>query len=127
MAELKEGDWCVYGLVIVQIMAVEPYLEYSTGFIRGMNASREDVRPLTLKAKIAVESMKHYYEQLREIDGNSGFNYPRISDYFAQLALDVIDGNDDVGKAAYDKAQKFVRAARDYQKVIDGVPLFRPK
>lgn len=123
----NKGDWCIYGLDIVQIMKTEPYLEYSTGIIRGGNASREHMRPLTLQSKVAVETMDYYYEMLREMDGNAGFNYPRISDYFGQLALDVIDGDDEAAKRAYERAQNFVREARDYRKVIDGVSLFRPK
>lgn len=123
--ELKKGDWCIYGLDVVQIMETEPYLEYSTGIIRGGNASREHMRPLTLQSKVAVESMDHYYDMLREMDGEAGFNYPDISNYFGGLALDVIDGDEAAAKVAYDKAQSFVRDARDYKQVIDGVRLFR--
>lgn len=125
--EIKEGDWCIYGLDIVQIMKTEPYVEYSTGIIRGSNASREHVRPLTLQAKVAVESMDQFYNMVREVDGSAGFNFPRIGDYFAGLALDVIDGDEAAAKRAYKRAQAFVHAARDYQKVIDGVHLFRPR
>jgi hypothetical protein len=127
MSIVKTGDWCVYDLNIVQIMATEPYLEYSTGIIRGGNATREHMRPLTLKNKVIVEGMDHYYNMLRDMDGESGFNYPDINRYFSTLARQAMDGSEADAKAAWDKAQKFVNAARDYQKVIDGVRLFRPK
>lgn len=126
-ADIKTGDWCVYGLDIVQVIATEPYLEYSTGIIRGGNASREHMRPLTLEGKVAVETMDHYYQMLRDMDGSAGFNYPGISNYLSGLALDVIDGDEAEAKAAYGKAQEFTRAARDYTPIIDGVRLFRPQ
>jgi hypothetical protein len=125
--EIKKGDWCIYGLDIVQVMELEPYVEYSTGHIRGSNAPIEHFRPLTLQSKVIVEGMDHYYQMLRDQDGSAGFNFPRISQYFAQLALDAIDGTEDQAKAAWKRAQDFVHAARDYQQVIDGIRLFRPR
>lgn len=121
------GDWCIYDLEIVQIMATEPYVEYSTGFIRGGNATRGNLRPLTLQNKVIIESMDSYYERLRDMDGSVGFNSPDISRYFADLSRTAIDGDKKQSEAAFEKAQAFVRAARDYQKIIDGIALFRPR
>lgn len=125
--ELKKGDWAIYDREIVQIMETEPYLEYSTGVIRGGNACRENMRPLTLQNKVIASSMEYYYNSLRSLDGEAGFNYPDINRYFTALTIEAIDGTEAEVKAAYDKAQKFVREARDYKRVIDGVRLFRPK
>lgn len=124
--EIKKGDWCIYGLDIVQIVETEPYIEYSTGIIRGGNATRAHIRPLTLQSKVIVEGMEHYYEMLRDMDGNAGFNFPDISSYFAELALEAIDGDTEAAQSAWKKAQDFISAAKDYEKVIAGVRLFRP-
>jgi len=131
-ADIKKGDWVVYDLKIGQVMAIraEDYgevVEFSDGFIRTSGVRlKEHLRPLTLRNKVIVQSVDHMYERLRKMDGNAGFNFPDISSYFSNLALDAIDGGQPEERAAYDKAQQFLRAAEDYQKVIDGVRLFRP-
>lgn len=123
--KIQEGDWCIYDLKIVQIMKGEPYTEYSDGFIRGGGATVGNFRPLTLRNKVIIESINHLYDRLRNIDGESGFNYPDISSYFSNLALDAIDGGEAGERKAYDKAQAFVMAAKEYTPIIDGVRLFR--
>lgn len=125
--KIKKGDWVIYDREIVHIMETEPHLEYSTGIIRGSNAWRDGMRPLTLQNKVIAQSMEHYYDKLRELDGSASFNFPDISRYFSSLALEAIDGDAADCSAAYKKAQEFVQAAHGYQKVIDGVRLFRPK
>lgn len=122
----KENDWCIYGLNIVQIITMEPYVEYSTGYIRGSNATKENLRPLTLRNKVIVESMDGYYEALRYMDGSGSFNFPDISQYFAEIARNAMDGDDKASDEAFKKAQHFVSAARDLTRIIDGVRLFRP-
>lgn len=130
---LKKDDWVVYDLKIGQVMDIrdESYgevTEFSDGFIRTSGVRLQDrMRPLTIRNKVIVQSMDGLYDRLRKSDGESGFNYPDISSYFANLALDAIDGGEKAERAAYDKAQKFIQEAGNYQKVIDGIRLFRPK
>ena len=130
---IKDGDWVVYGLKLGQAGPIrhESYgtvTEFSDGFIRTSGKDMHEwMRPLTLRNKVIVQSMDGLYDRLRQIDGESGFNYPDICRYFEALALEAIDGDEKAERAAYDKAQKFIQAAGDYQRVIDGVRLFRPK
>lgn len=122
----KAGDWVVFDLSIGQITS-EPddgYARFSDGFCETSGKLVERFRPLTLRNKRAVETFAIYYNRLHELDGHAGFNYPHISQYFAQLALDAMDGGEK-DKAPYDKAQEFVSEARDYKPIIQGVPLFR--
>lgn len=130
---IKDGDWVIYGLKLGQAGPIrqETYgtiIEFSDGFIRTSGRDMHEwMRPLTLRNKVIVQSMDGIYDRLRQIDGESGFNYPDICHYFEALALKAIDGGEKDERAAYDKAQKFIDGARDYQRVIDGVRLFRPK
>ena len=122
--EFKEGDWVVFDLAVGQVKKNDgKFQEFSDGHLNTSGQLADRFRPLTLRNKAIIESVDFYYKSLREIDGERGFNYPDISRYFAQVARDAIDGEDreDMLKPASD----FVRAARDYTKVIDGVRLFR--
>lgn len=125
---MKTGDWVVFDLDVGQIKRLEEdgIAEFSDGFCctSGFRLA-ERFRPLTLRSKRIVESFDHYYMRLREIDGESGFNYPDISRYFSQLALNAIDTQESGEKDFYEKAQQFVRDAREYKPVIHGVSLFR--
>lgn len=126
MAEWKVGDWVVFNLSIGQVMEVGDWQEFSDGSFRTSGRLADRFRPLTLRNKRTIEYFDYYYNELRKINGEGGFNYPDISQYFAQLALDAMDG-DDKDKTPYDKVQEFVRDARDYKPVIQGVGLFRRK
>ena len=123
----KVGDWVVFDLQIGQITDLRENgsASFSDGFCETSGRLADRFRPLTLRNKNIAGSFDAYYNRLREIDGNGGFNYPDISQYFAQLALDTIDTekNDKFFKLAQD----FVREARDYRPVIQGVRLFRPR
>lgn len=121
------GDWVVFDLSIGQIKRMDDYQEFSDGTFCTSGARLADrFRPLTLRNKRTVEYFDYYYNELRNIAGEGGFNYPGISQYFAQLALDAMDGKED-DKTPYDKVQEFVRDARDYKPVIQGISLFRQK
>jgi hypothetical protein len=125
--EFKVGDWVIYGLSIGQIKAIhqDEWYMFADGHIEssGMNADR--FRPLTLSNKRIVDIFDIYYNRLRDIPGEAGFNYPAISQYFEKLALEAIDtpGSNE----PFVKAQSFVQDARDYKALIQGVLLFRPK
>lgn len=125
MTDWKAGDWVVFEMTIGQIKSVEPYVAFSDGFFEHSGRLLDRFRPLTLRNKRIVETFDIYYERLRELDGNAGFNFPDISQYFSNLALDAIDGDEAAERKAYDRALAFVRDARDYKPVIDGVGLFR--
>jgi hypothetical protein len=120
----KAGDWAVFDLEIVQIKQVEPYVEVTTGIISTSGNLLERLRPLNLRNKVTADSFEYYYKELRKLRGERGFNYPDISRLFCDLALQAMDGPED-DKEPYDKAQSFVRDARDYKPKIQGVHLFR--
>ncbi len=122
----KVGDWVVFDLAIGQIKEIRDgeSATFSDGHCETSGRLVERFRPLTLKSKRIVETFDIYYMRLRQIDGEADFNYPRISQYFANLALEAIDHEDN--RETYEKAQVFVREARDYKAVIQGVALFRP-
>ena len=121
----KVGDWVAFDRSIGQIKELreDGMATFSDGFFEASGQLVERFRPLTLKSKRIVESFDIYYNRLRDIDGESGFNYPDISRYFSALAMNCIDGDN----SAYKKAQDFVQAARGYLPVIDGIRLFRRK
>lgn len=126
----KAGDWCVFDLSVVQIKELGEggCATVSDSFFETSGMLVERLRPLTLRNKRIVETFDTYYNRLREINGEGGFNYPRIFSYFSQLALNAIDVGDTAdAKVFFDKGGDFVNAARDYKPVIDGVQLFRPK
>lgn len=125
--DLKSGDWVVFDLRVGQIKTLREggCTSFSDGFCETSGMIADRCRPLTIRNKAIMESFDTYYRRLREIDGEAGFNYPDISQYFSQLALDAIDTDGDGVKVSYDKAQTFVHEARDYKPVIDGVRLFR--
>lgn len=120
----KAGDWAVFGLDIVQIKQVEPYVEVSTGTIATSGNLLDRCRPLTLRNKATIETFEYYYKELGKIRGERGFNYPDINSLFCGLALQAMDGKED-DTEPYDKAQAFVRDARDYKQEIQGIQLFR--
>lgn len=124
--DFKTGDWVIFDLSIGQIMRMDDFEEFSDGSFRTSGRLKDRFRPLTLRNKSTVEYFDHYYSKLREIDGEAGFNYPDISQYFAQLALNSMDGPEGA-KEPYEMAQQFVKDARDYKNPIQGVPLFRQK
>lgn len=120
----KAGDWAVFGMEIVQVKQIEPYVEVTTGIISTSGKLLDRLRPLTLRNKVTVESFDYYYRELKTIRGHRDFNYPDISRLFCDLALQAMDGPED-DKEPYDKAQAFLRDARDYKPKIQGVHLFR--
>ncbi len=122
----KQGDWCIFDLNIGQIKELtKDHACFSDGMFSTHGDLKERFRPLTLEGKRIIETLDHYYMDLRKIDGEAGFNYPDIYQYFCGLALNAID--DGENKNIYEKASQFVASARDYTPVIDGVNLFRRK
>lgn len=126
MQNFNVGDWVIYGLDIGQIKKIEgDYAVFSDGSFETSGRLVEDFRPLNLRNKRIIENMDIYYKRLDKIAGHVGFNYPRISNWFADMALKIID-NEDFEKAGYEKVNEFLQDARDHKPVIDGVQLFRP-
>lgn len=123
-AHWKEGDWAIHDMEIVQITRIrEDLITVTTGVIDSTGVLADRLRPLTIPNKRTAESIRDWYNYLRRIDGNDGFNYPDINRYFCRLALQAMDGE---GAAdAYTKARTFVEMARCYAPEIDGVRLFR--
>jgi hypothetical protein len=119
----KVGDWAVFDLDIVQIKQLDEYCEVSTGIINTSGDLVDRLRPLTLRNKVIVESMKYMYRELKSIRGESGFNYPDISEHFNELARNAIDSMD---TGPYmDAANSFVQEAQKYTPIIQGINLFR--
>lgn len=125
-AEFKVGDWVILDMDIGQIKEIRCGVSvFSTGHIETSGSSlMERFRPLTLRNKAIAEGFNCRYEQLRSIDGERGFNYPDISEYFSQLALLAIDYTEDELEFHH-RAIEFIRRARHYQPIIDGIRLFR--
>lgn len=125
--EWKVGDWVVFDLSIGQIKELrgEKCASFLDGTFETSGQLMDRFRPLTLRNKTIVESFAVWYNRLHEIDGEAGFNYPRISEYFYELALNSIDSND--SKEFYEKARQFVDDAKAYKPIIQGIHLFRPK
>lgn len=123
----KAGDWCVFEMKVGQIKRVEDdgSAEFSDGSFATSGRLRDRFRPLTLRNKSIAENFHIYYDRLRDINGEAGFNYPDIFTHFSNLMLKAIDGEDN--QQMYDEAQAFIRDARDYKTPIQGVALFRPK
>ena len=124
MTEWKVGDWVVFDLSIGQIKRMDDYQEFSDGSFCVSGRLADRFRPLTLRNKRTVEYFDYYYREIRKIDGEAGFNYPGISQHFAQLARDAMDG-DDKDTVPYDKARDFIKDANNYNPVIQGIRLFR--
>jgi hypothetical protein len=124
--EWKAGDWAVFDLKIVQIKEIRDSgcCEVSDGMFATCGHLLGRLRPLTLRNKAITEYFDYWYGELRNINGNAGFNYPDISRHFSQLALNAIDG-DPKDASNHDLATEFVREARRYTPVIQGVGLFR--
>jgi hypothetical protein len=123
--EVTAGDWVILDRAVGQVKELrdDGMASFSDGFFETSGRLAGRFRPLTLRNKNIAETFDTIYRRLKEIDGEAGFNYPDINSYFSQLTLDAIDSDDH--KSMYDKAHEFVRAARDYTPVIDGVRLFR--
>jgi hypothetical protein len=125
--EWKAGDWVVFDLSIGQIKELreDGGAEFSDGsFATSGFSIAQRFRPLTLQNKRIVENLETYYKRLYDIDGSAGFNFPDISRWFSQVALDAIDNSDEAG--AYERAQAFIRDARDHKAELHGIRLFRP-
>lgn len=123
----KVGDWVIFDLGIGQIKKLDDqHAWFSDGTFETSGRLVDRFRPLTLRGKRFIESFDIYYNRLRDIDGESGFNYPDIHRHFCQLALDAIDGDDNKATKLFTQAEQFVCAARDYKGTIQGVRLFRP-
>ena len=124
--EWKAGDWAVFDLKIVQIKEIceNGCCEVSDGMFATSGHLLDRLRPLTLRNKAVTEYFDYWYEELRKINGNAGFNYPDISRHFSQLALNAIDG-DPKDASNHDLATAFVREASRYTPFIQGVGLFR--
>lgn len=119
------GDWVIFDLKIGQIKELrdDDAASFSDGFFETSGRLTERFRPLTLRNKRVVETFSIYYERLREIDGEAGFNYPDIHLLFSRLALEAIDNED--CETPFSKALQFVGDARSYKAGIQGVNLFR--
>jgi len=126
MSNWKVGDWIIFDLGIYQIKEIRDAssASVSDGSFETSGNLADRFRPLTLRNKAIVESFDWHYMELRKIRGERGFNYPDINRYFCDLAREAIDDEANTGAAA-EKVRGFVRAAREYQPVIDGVHLFR--
>lgn len=122
--EWKVGDWAILDMEIVQIKQLSSYTEVTTGIISTSGNLLDRLRPFNLRNKVTAESFDCAYRQLKTIRGERGFNYPDIHCYFANLCREAMDGKED-DSAPYEAANDFVRRARDYEPVIDGIDLFR--
>lgn len=129
--KFKVGDWATHDMGVVQIKKIddEGYACISDGWFETSGKLADRLRPLTLRSKRIVEWFDIVYTRLKDIDGEVGFNYPRISQHFSQLAIQAIDCDEDDQKAKqyFDQADAFVSEAREYKPMIQGVALFRPK
>jgi hypothetical protein len=127
MSELnwKVGDWAIFDLNIVQITEIRESgsCSVSDGSFETSGRLLGRLRPLTLHGKRAMEWFEYYYRELRKLRGESGFNYPDISQHFADLCLQAIDDEND--KSPFDKGQEFFQKARDLTPLIQGIQLFR--
>lgn len=123
---IKDDDWVVCGLSIGQISQIREngLARFRDGFSELGGRILDSCRPLTVRNKAIVETFEIYYKRLKEIDGNSGFNYPDINRHFSLLALSCIDNPEADGKF-FEQGQEFIREARYYTRVIQGVNLFR--
>lgn len=120
----KVGDWAIFDLRIIQIKELKDWCRVSDGTFETTGALLDRLRPLTLENKSIVENFDSRYNELRSIRGERGFNYPDISRYFCALALAQIDTKIEDG-SIFGKAREFVKQARDYVPIIDGIHLFR--
>lgn len=121
----KQGDWVIHDRKIGKIKSIreEGFASFTDGYFETSGRILDDCRPLTLESKVAAENFDYYYRELRKIDGSGGLNYPDINRHFSALCLKAIDCPDD-WKSIQDEAIAFIREARDYRPVIQGVKLF---
>ena len=125
-ADWKVGDWVIFDLRIGQIKELRDggFASFTDGTFETSGRLVERFRPLTLRGKVIIENFDAYYDRLRTIDGEAGFNYPDISQHFCELALRAIDqpGNE---KEFYKEVQEFIEDARRYVPMIQSISLFR--
>lgn len=126
MSDWKVGDWAVFDRDIVQIKDIREggYCSVSEGSFETSGMLLDRLRPLTLRNKRTIEWFDYHYRELSRIPGERGFNFPDISRYFSSQALRVMDGPAD-DKTPFDEVHDFIKQAREYVPVIQGVPLFR--
>lgn len=122
----KVGDWAVFERDIIQIKDIREGggCTVSEGSFETSGMLIDRLRPLTLRNKRTIEWFDWHYSQLRKMRGEVGFNYPDINRHFNNLTLRAIDGPEN-DKTPYNEAQEFIKEARNYVAVIQGVPLFR--
>ena len=99
-------------------------MSFSNGATQISGQLFDRLRPLTLRNKSIVEDFARYYADLRQIDGQSGFNYPDIHAHFSSLALAAIDNPESV-HGPYERAREFIQDAKCYKPIIHGIRLFR--
>lgn len=135
----KVGDWVIHNYEIKQIMDIHPngnVHELSTGTMRVSSMDlTDDIRPLTLQAKVLSESFQFYYKKLNELKGSSALNWPDINRYFSKLCLQAIDEGLSGKKYKEGELNSNLKEALDfYNKVrekidgyseINGIALFR--
>lgn len=128
MDNWKTGDWAVFDRSVVQIKEIRDAgaCSVSDGWFETSGRLLERLRPLTLRNKCIAERFEHWYDELRKINGEAGFNYPDISRHFSQLALQAMD-DPSKDEAPFNAARDFISDARDYKPIIQGIGLFRPK
>lgn len=124
--EWKVGDWAVFEREIIQIKEIREGggCEVSDGSFSTFGMLLDRLRPLTLRNKRIGEWFDWHYRELNKIRGERGFNYPDINRHFNDLCLQAIDGPDE-DKVPFERAQEFIREARDHTPVINNVHLFR--
>lgn len=134
--KFKEGDWVIQNYEIKQIIRMEngAVREVSCGAFSTSSLDMTDsVRPLTLRNKRYAESIRYYYNELRNLPGSNALNWPDINRHFSQLCLDAID-NPKIKYAEGEmnlsirEAQEFFIKTRDALEgvqSVDGIRLFR--
>lgn len=124
--DIKVGDWVILDMKVGQIKEIKENgcAVFSDGYIEHRGRILDRCRPLTLRSKAIADSMDYYYRSLRKIDGNSGFNYPRIVDLFSDMTCMAID-HPQSEKDYFDIVKDFIQKARNYTPVIHGINLFR--
>ena len=123
----EAGDWAVFDREIVQVTYISPSggftVSNGTTDCSGSSSLLEGLRPLTLRNKSIAETFAWYYKELYGIKGHGGFNFPDISTWFNELCMAAIDNPADT--IPYQEVREFVRLARGYTPVIQGINLFR--
>jgi hypothetical protein len=123
---LAVDAWCVFELDFGVLKEVREGggASFSNGATQISGQLFDRLRPLTLRNKVIVEDFNRYYDELRRLDGQAGFNFPDIHRHFATPALNAIDNPEQI-RHYYDLARDFVREARSYKPFIQTISLFR--